>query len=530
MRTLRLQSPPQAQDFGAMDAVQLADVCRAWLQCNPDVVLLLGADERVAHVSRGSDPSVEAALSGAAWRSIWPKGERAKAIDAANQARKGETARFQAAFEIEGRRRWWDVIVAAVANRAEDGQPGLLALLRDVTAFKAAGERQAQSRRLEALGRLASGVAHDFNNLLTVIMSATESLATGMGGEDERRLGQVGLEAAERGADLVRRLLIFSRQQPGGRNAADGGGAVFAVAQLVRRTLPETISFQTAVPDALLWCKGDRNELEAALLNLCINGRDAIGARGGRLALRLQAAQLDAGSADALGLKPGRYAEFSVEDDGAGMSEATLERALEPFFTTKAALGGTGLGLSSAHSFARVCGGALVLASREGRGTRVRLYLPLARRPAQGELDLLQPARELADCDVLLVEDDAGVRAQALRLLSDAGCRVMAARDAETALGLLACGRTVDLLLTDLDLPGGMGGRGLAEAARALRPDLKVLFTSGALEALAADQPPDFLAKPYAGAQLLTAVSAALHRYAPSAPRAQRHAAKGAVQ
>jgi len=377
-------------------------------------------------------------------------------------------------------------------------------------------ERQEQSRRLEAIGRLTGGVAHDFNNLLTVMLSALETLAEAELQPEDRRLAEVSLEAAERGADLIRRLLAFAR--PAARTAAaasaDAGAAVEAAARLLQRTLPEHVDFAAHAPAGLLYCRADRTDLQSVLLNLCVNSRDAM-PEGGHLRLTAERRALDRVQARRLDIKPGDYAVFCVEDSGIGMSPETSARAIEPFFSTKTAAGGTGLGLSAAHSLAVGSGGALDIVSRLGQGTRVELYVPVSRAAAQAELDLVaHPAASLA-CDVLLVEDETAVRAETARLLGAMGCRVIEAADAEDALTALSAGAPVDLMITDMGLPFGLDGKALAEIARAIRPDLRVLFTSGGIDA-AAGPGADFLPKPFGRAALAAAIQRQLERRAPS--------------
>lgn len=370
-------------------------------------------------------------------------------------------------------------------------------------------DRLEQSRRLEAIGRLTGGVAHDFNNLLTVILSAMESLAEAELQPEDRRLAEVSLEAAERGADLIRRLLAFAR--PSARPAANGqapsadaGAALESAARLLQRTLPEKVTLDAKGPEGLVYCRADRSELENVLLNLCVNGRDAM-PEGGRLSLTAEPASMDRLSAQRLGLKAGDYVRFSVRDEGVGMTPETLARAIEPFFSTKSAIGGTGLGLSAAHSLAASAGGALDIASRPGQGARVDLYIPRARAAAQPELDFERdPAADLS-CDVLLVEDEAPVRAEAARLLRAMGCRVAEAGDAQDAMAALGGSEPLDLMITDMALPFGLDGRRLAQVALAMRPDLKVLFMSGGAEA-AGGPATDFLPKPFGRAALAAAV------------------------
>ncbi len=367
-------------------------------------------------------------------------------------------------------------------------------------------DRLEQSRRLEAIGRLTGGVAHDFNNLLTVILSAMETLAEAELQPEDRRLAEVSLEAAERGADLIRRLLAFTRPGPrsaSGATSTDAGAAVETAARLLQRTLPEKMALEAKGPDGLVYCRADRSELENVLLNLCINSRDAM-PEGGRLSLTATLVALDRLQAQRLGAKAGDYVRFRVEDSGVGMAPETLARAIEPFFSTKSALGGAGLGLSAAHSLAAGAGGALDIASRPDQGTCVDLYIPRARAAAQTELDLGPHAPASLSCDVLLVEDEAPVRVETARLLRAMGCGVIEAADAQEALAALSA-EPIDLMITDMGLPFGLDGKALAEVARAMRPDLKVLFTSGGIEA-AAGARDDFLPKPFGGSALAAAM------------------------
>jgi nitrogen-specific signal transduction histidine kinase/CheY-like chemotaxis protein len=399
----------------------------------------------------------------------------------------------------------------ALAPVANGGSARILAVLRDITLFKRQDERQAQSRRLEAIGRLAGGVAHDFNNLLTVILSATEALAEAAPEGDSRRLAEVSLQAAARGAELIRRLLAFARPVARPADAAsattDVAGAIEAASRLLQRTLPDNIRLETRAPEGLIYCRADRSELENALLNLAVNARDAMPG-GGRLSLEAQVRSLGRAEAAALVLKAGDYVVFTVADTGAGMSAETAARAIEPFFSTKTHSGGTGLGLSSVNALAVSAGGALHIRSRLGQGARVELYIPRARTAAQPELDLKPATEQLPPVAVLLVEDDPAVRAETARILRGAGCRVTEAEDAEAALSALSGEAAIDLMITDMDLPFGLDGVTLAEAGRALRPDLKVLFMSGGALPAAAD----VLAKPFGRAVLFAAIQRQLER------------------
>jgi signal transduction histidine kinase/ActR/RegA family two-component response regulator len=514
----------EPQDLAQLEAGRLAAICRAWLGCSGDLVLLLSGDGRVSHAAQSQAALSAAALpegflprlAGAAWRTLWPKAYRPLAAKALAEAAARGAGRFQAPLAgDDGELRWFDVAVAPIANAGPDAE--WLAVLRDITDLKQGDELSAQSRRLEAVGRLAGGVAHDFNNLLTVILSATESMVDGCGPDETRRLAETSLEAAERGAELIRRLLAFVRPAP--RSAphdvsADAGAAVDAAARLLQRTLPEQVALEVRAPAGLLYCRADRSEVESALLNLCVNARDAL-PNGGRVALTVELRTLDRAAAQDLGVKPGDYAAFAVEDDGLGMSADTAARAAEPFFSTKGDTGGTGLGLSAANSLAVAAGGALRIRTRLGQGTRVDLLIPRARSAAQGQLALAPAPETIPAYDVLLVEDNDAVREEAARLLAAMGCRVTAAEDAEGAMDALAAGEPIDLMITDLSLPYGLDGRALGEVARAMRPDLKILFTSG-YGPQGAEDASDFLPKPFGRTALAAAIQRQFMRPAPN--------------
>jgi signal transduction histidine kinase/ActR/RegA family two-component response regulator len=511
----------RGQHLDSVDATTLAGVCRSWLQCSPDGVLLLGLDGRIEHMNGAGlaqfDIADLSAHVGVKWLSLWPRAEQAKVKAAVVKAKLGQSARFQGVCPNgQGLERWWDVVVGSVANANNASGFGLLVLFRDITALKAADERQAQSRRLEAIGRLTGGVAHDFNNLLTIVMSASEALVDSLQDDGVRRqLAEVSLEAAERGADLVRRLLAFSRPQPANAQSIDCAEMIATVGPLVRRTIREDIELKTASPPRLMYCRADRAELESALINLCINARDAM-PRGGVLEVGVEAVDLCAVEADRLGLRPGGYAVFAVRDTGVGMPQAILDRAIEPFFTTKASSGGTGFGLSTVHGFAERHEGKLLLRSTEGKGATVSLYLPLTDQATQAELMFSGADTPLIQRHILLVEDDEQVRGQAARTLGELGYRISQACDGREALRVLAASDDIDLMMTDLRMPNGMSGRELAAFAKMARPRVKVLFTSGYLEEFAPshpDRPSNFLAKPYRRAQLAAAVAEALSRY-----------------
>jgi signal transduction histidine kinase/CheY-like chemotaxis protein len=377
--------------------------------------------------------------------------------------------------------------------------------------------RDALLRRdtLEAVGRLTAGVAHDFNNLLTVITAGAEALAEALPeGDPLRGEAELTLHAAERGAELVRSLLAISRQQTLAPQSIDIGGALETLARLVRRALGADLHVEVAHGAPGLFCFADPAQLASALLNLCINARDALPA-GGRLWLESTAVDLDGAEAARLGVAPGPYVMLSVRDNGTGMSPDVLEHALEPFFTTKAVGQGSGLGLSMAHGFVRQSGGHLAILSAAGEGTAIQLYLPRTDKAEEESAPSPCARPRAAAAHILLVEDDHMVRDQVARQLRALGYRVTPVADGRAAVAVLAQDHSVALLMTDIVMPGGMNGRQLADHARLLRPDLAVLFTSGytddAIVREGRISPGDaFLPKPYRRARLAEAVAGVL--------------------
>jgi CheY-like chemotaxis protein/two-component sensor histidine kinase len=363
-----------------------------------------------------------------------------------------------------------------------------------------AEEKLRQAQKMEAIGRLTGGIAHDFNNLLTVVIGSAETLADGLGDSPElASIARMALDAAERGAELVSRLLAFARTQPLAPQPVDCARFLEALEPILRRTLANNIEVAVEAPGGELCCLADLTQLTSAVLNLCINGRDAM-PDGGNLRVRVSQEGEMGGEAPA-------FVVLSVEDTGGGMSDQTRARALEPFFTTKPVGKGSGLGLSMVHCFVSQSGGRLEIDTEVGRGTSVRLYLPQtasAPEPMVTEAAADLPAQSRR---ILLVEDDDLLRGQVARQLALLGCEVSAHGNGHEALERLEAGAPVDLLMTDLAMPGGLNGRQLADRARALNPALRILFTSGhtdepTVRALCRDGRAGFLAKPYRRAEL----------------------------
>jgi PAS domain S-box-containing protein len=342
-----------------------------------------------------------------------------------------------------------------------------------------------QSQKMEAVGQLTGGLAHDFNNLLTGIVGSLELLETRLmqGRMDELpRYVHVAQAAARRAAALTHRLLAFSRRQTLDPKPTDMNRLVEDMDELIRRTVTPAVTLNVVGAPDLWVVLADPNQLENALLNLCINARDAM-PDGGSLTIETANCLLDETAAKALELPPGAYVSLSVADTGSGMTADVMACAFDPFFTTKPLGEGTGLGLSMVYGFVRQSGGQARIASEPGQGTTVRLYLP--RSFGAGEVchppDGAAMAQRGNGETVLVVDDEPSVRMLVSEVLEDLGYHAAQA-DGAAGLKMFQSGRQVDLLITDVGLPGGMNGRQLAEACRLARPDLKVLFITGYAE------------------------------------------------
>ena len=395
-----------------------------------------------------------------------------------------------------------------------DGERLVLESCRDITGRRAAEETLRQAQRMEAVGQLTGGIAHDFNNLLTIILANLQLL------EDELAPGSVPKElagsatrAAQRGAELTRKLLVFARRQRLEASPLDVNQLVSSMTGMLARTLGEHIRIVEALAPNLPNALVDAGQLETALLNLAVNARDAM-PQGGRLSIETNEVVVD-DDADLDGrLTPGPYVMVAVSDTGSGMPPEVAARAFEPFFTTKEPGKGTGLGLSMVYGFCKQSGGHVNLYSDVGRGTTMKLYLPQAK--GIGAATTLQGRAMARGTEaVLLVEDDDEVRAATNKMLSGLGYKVVEAPDAATALMLLEAKPELSLLLTDVVLAQGPSGPELAAKARQLRPDLKVLFMSGYVRDTAAfheqlERDAHFLGKPFRKEELAQKVRLAL--------------------
>nr|WP_227027891.1 PAS domain S-box protein [Corallococcus soli] len=363
----------------------------------------------------------------------------------------------------------------------EDGV--VYATARDVTEQRQAEEQLRQAQKMEAVGKLTGGVAHDFNNLLQIVGGNLQLLQRDVAG-NERGLQRVrtALGAVERGARLSAQLLAFSRRQPLEPRSLSLGRLVQGMDDLLRRALGEDVELETVISGGLWNTLADPHQLENVILNLAINARDAM--RGeGKLTLELSNASLDDHYAQQHPeVLAGPYVRLAVSDTGGGMTPDVMERAFEPFFTTKPEGRGTGLGLSMVYGFVKQSGGHVKLYSELGHGTTVKVYLPRSFQAEAPVSEVVTGPVEGGKETILAVEDDADVRATVVELLTELGYRVLRAVDGQSALSILKSGVAVDLLFTDVVMPGPLRSPELAKQARRLQPDIEVLFTSGYTE------------------------------------------------
>jgi PAS domain S-box-containing protein len=411
-----------------------------------------------------------------------------------------EKARSDGRYESEGWRMrkdgtkfWASAVIDAI--RDENGALiGFAKITRDLTErretqlqLEQSREQLFQSQKMEAVGQMTGGLAHDFNNLLTGITGSLElmrtRLAQGRINELERYI-TAALGAAFRAANLTHRLLAFARRQTLDPKPTDANRLITSMSEFVQRTIGPAITLEIAGGVGLWPVFCDANQLENAILNLCINARDAM-PDGGRLTIETTNAWIDETSASQRDMQPGQYVAVCVTDTGIGMSPEVIARAFDPFFTTKPIGQGTGLGLSMIYGFARQSGGQARIYSEVGSGTTVRLYLPRYRGKAEEETDdtVPMPAPRAGSGEtVLIVDDEPSVRMLLSETLEELGYSVIEAADGASGLKLLQSDLRLDLLITDVGLPGGMNGRQMADAARESRPNLKVLFITGYAE------------------------------------------------
>ena len=406
-------------------------------------------------------------------------------------------------------------------SQANDG------LRRQIAEREAVEAALRQSQKMEAVGRLTGGIAHDFNNMLAVISGSLDLLGRRLTGDDPRvtRLLEAAAEGARRAAELTKRLLAFSRRQPLNPKAADVGESARSLSQLLSRALGETVEMQTVVAGGLWPAMIDLPQLESAILNLCVNARDAM-PDGGRLTLECGNAFLDRDYCQRHpDVSPGQYVMVAVTDTGSGIAPELLEQVFEPFFTTKPIGLGTGLGLSQVQGFIKQSGGHVAIYSEVGVGTTVKLYLPRSEtQPERREAPARVRRADRRNVTVLVVEDDPGVRAFAVDALQELGYDATQASSAAEGLTVLKSSPDVSVLLTDVIMPN-MNGRQLSTQALKLRPELKVLFMTGYTQNAIVhngvlDADARLLSKPFSTAQLEVELDALLTTPRPAGPAA----------
>jgi signal transduction histidine kinase len=343
-----------------------------------------------------------------------------------------------------------------------------------------------QSQKMEAVGQLTGGIAHDFNNMLTGIIGSLELLRRRLARgrtEDLDSLIDLGVTSANRAAGLTHRLLAFSRRQSLDSKPVQMNTLVVSMGELLQRSINESIHLEMQLDEQLWVAEADPNQLESALLNLVLNARDAM-PDGGKLLVKTSNQHLDTGfTAAHSNLQPGDYIVLSVTDTGCGMPQSTINRAFDPFFTTKPIGQGTGLGLSMIYGFSKQSGGHASIHSEVGKGTTVSLFLPRfsGELVQDAQIDAQHAPYARDGETVLIVEDDPAVRVLVSAVLSELGYAFVEAGDADSAVPILNSSQRIDLLISDVGLPG-MNGRQLAEIGRQYRPDLKVLFITGYAE------------------------------------------------
>ena len=358
---------------------------------------------------------------------------------------------------------------------------------RDLTQQRRIEEQLRQSQKMEAVGQLTGGLAHDFNNLLTGITGSLDLLQTRIGQgrlKDVDRYVTAAQGAAKRAAALTHRLLAFSRRQTLDPKPTDANRLVTGMEEIIRRTIGPEITLEVVTAGGLWPTLVDAPQLESALLNLCINARDAM-PKGGRITVETANKWLDEREALSRDVAPGQYVALCVTDTGTGMSADVQAKAFDPFFTTKPLGQGTGLGLSMIYGFVRQSGGQVRIYSEIGQGTTMCLYLPRHHGAAiedDGLADAVALPCAINGETVLIVDDEPTVRMLVTEILDDLGYRSIEAVDGASGLRVLNSDARIDLLVTDVGLPGGMNGRQMADAARLHRPTLKVLFITGYAE------------------------------------------------
>jgi signal transduction histidine kinase/CheY-like chemotaxis protein len=385
-------------------------------------------------------------------------------------------------FSEAQRKRMTDELESRVRDRTADLEDANQRLRDEAMSLAAAEETIRQMQKMEAVGQLTGGVAHDFNNMLAIIVGSLDIAKRHLHNDSAKaeRFIANALEGAQRGAQLTSRLLAFSRQQPLDPRPLDANALVGEMSELLRRSLGESVALETRLTEDLWRTFADASQLVSAIINLCVNSRDAM-PEGGTLLVETSNAEFDDGYVGQHGdARAGPYVCIAVTDTGGGMPPEVVARAFDPFYTTKAAGHGTGLGLSQVYGFVKQSGGHVNIYSEPGRGTTMRIYLPRFFGPDEpAAAEMKQPLRQDLNKEVILVvEDEDRVRTMTVEALRGLGYEVIPAAGPQQAIDGLDSYQQVHLLFTDIVMPG-MNGRALADRVKAARPSVKVLYTTG---------------------------------------------------
>jgi PAS domain S-box-containing protein len=524
--TLRSRFPALVRGAALFEDLRLRQAAEATLRASEqryreivettsEGVVLLDGDGRIGYANdrfAGMVGRAPADLPGTSVLDLVAATDRPATVAALAEVAGSGATPFEVGLHTRDGRVVW-ARVALTARAGDAGEPaGALAMVTDVTEQKSIEAQLRQAQKLDAVGQLAGGLAHDFNNLLTVIDGYAALL---IAQADEAAKDDLAMirDAATRASGLTRQLLTFSRAQTARQRVVDVAGLVSSVEVLLRRLIREDIGLVVSAGPAPTLTRVDPGQLEQVLVNLAINARDAM-PNGGTLTLHTDRVVLDGRRAEELTIEPGDHVLVTVKDTGCGMTADVAARAFEPFFTTKDQGKGTGLGLSTVYGIVTRAGGVVRVDTSPGAGTTFEIYLP-ATDEAPTELpQALQPQPLTAGTEtILLVEDDPAVRQLTERILTTAGYRVLVGVDGEHALTVASAHADIDLLVTDVVMPG-MNGQQLADRLTDLRPGLPVIFTSaytrGALTHTDGDAAVAFLEKPFTAAALTQKVRSML--------------------
>jgi signal transduction histidine kinase/CheY-like chemotaxis protein len=478
----------------------------------PALLAYFGHDRHYHYVNRGYrdwfgvDPSKPESIKA---RSYLGEDTYSRIRPYVMQAVRGKAVTFE--YEVRTVHRGQRIArTSLIPETSPDGEVvGCFELTFDITDERLAHERMAQAQKMEALGLLTGGLAHDFNNILTVVQGNLAALAEIPALQPYlSEYLRPALDAALRGSDLIRGLLSFARKHPLSSQVEDINLALANTSTLLRGVLPDALSLEMEPAAQPMLVRLDRNQLQDALLNLVLNARDATGGRG-RIRISCSEVRLAPEPAASLDLKPGQYARICVEDDGCGMDQATMDRVFEPFFSTKAAGQGSGMGMSMVYGFVQQSAGAIELGSEVGLGTTVTMFFPLQGgdsapvQPSEGPAPEAEIPAEGRRGLALLVEDDPSVRQWLRRELLDIGFSVLEAENGSEAFDLIDHTPDIQLLLSDVVMPGSIDGLSVVARARARGGIPRIVLMSAFVPHGAAPADVPFLQKPFSRAELL---------------------------